>query len=119
MPISETESAYKPIIYGQQTPIGSGQKEPSITAAFRQKNELGFSMGIGCGMLILMNAIINISCSIGILPPTSSFLPFFSAGGSNTILCYFLTGLVISIYRYKDIYPCDLGNKMIAKKQSL
>ena len=32
MPISETESAYKPIIYGQQTPIGSGQKEPSITA---------------------------------------------------------------------------------------
>ncbi len=31
MPISETESAYKPIIYGQQTPIGSGQKEPSIT----------------------------------------------------------------------------------------
>ena len=90
-----------------------------FSAAFRQKNELGFSMGIGCGMLILMNAIINISCSIGILPPTSSFLPFFSAGGSNTILCYFLTGLVISIYRYKDIYPCDLGNKMIAKKQSL
>ena len=34
MPISETESAYKPIIYGQQTPIGSGQKEPSITNVF-------------------------------------------------------------------------------------
>ena len=29
--LSETESAYKPIIYGQQTPIGFGQKEPSIT----------------------------------------------------------------------------------------
>ena len=31
MPISETESAYKPIIYGQQTPIGFGQKEPLAT----------------------------------------------------------------------------------------
>jgi len=90
-----------------------------FSASIRQKNELGFSMGIGCGMLILMNAIVNISCAIGILPPTSSFLPFFSAGGSNTILCYFLIGLAISIYRYKNIYPCDLGNKMITKKQSL
>lgn len=32
MSIPETESAYKPIIYGQQTPNVSGQKEPSTTA---------------------------------------------------------------------------------------
>ena len=31
MSIPETESAYKPIIYGQQTPNVSGQKEPSTT----------------------------------------------------------------------------------------
>ena len=41
MPISETESAYKPIIYGQQTPIGSGQKEPSITADHEEDLRLG------------------------------------------------------------------------------
>ena len=81
-----------------------------FSAVVKQKNELGLSMGVGCGMLILMNSAVNIFCSIGVLPPTASFLPFFSAGGSNTILCYVLIGIVMSIYRYKDVYPRHINN---------
>ena len=77
-------------------------------AVIKQKNELGLSMGLGCGMLLLMNSVINILCAIGVLPPTASFLPFFSAGGSHLILCYALIGIVLSIYRYKDIYPRNI-----------
>ena len=84
-------------------------------AAIRQKNELGLVMGVGCGMVLLMNAVINILCAIGILPPASSFLPFFSAGGSNLILCYAFIGIVMSIYRYKNVYP---KYKVVDKKMA-
>ena len=76
-----------------------------FSAVIHQKNELGLVMGCGCGMLLLINTVINIFCGIGVLPPASSFLPFFSAGGSSTILCYAFIGIVMSIYRYKDVYP--------------
>ena len=86
-------------------------------AVMRQKNELGFTMGVGCGMILLMNAVINIGCSIGVLPPSASFLPFFSAGGSNMILCYALIGIVLSIYRYKDVYPGNISDRVVIKKK--
>ena len=71
----------------------------------KQKNELGLVMGFGCGRVFLLNIVINVLGAIGLLPPASSFLPFFSVGGSNIVLCYALIGIVMSIYRYKDVYP--------------
>lgn len=59
-------------------------------ASIRQKNELGMVMGFGCGMIILLNIMINLLCAVGVIPPMTSFLPFFSAGGSNMLLCYAL-----------------------------
>lgn len=88
-------------------------------AVLKQKNELGLVIGSGCGMILLMNTIINILCAIGILPPTSSVLPFFSAGGSNLILCYAFLGIVISIYKYKDIYPADIKFQQTGEKYKL
>lgn len=40
-----------------------------------------------------------------VIPPASSFLPFLSIGRSNILLCYALVGIIMSIYRYKDVYP--------------
>lgn len=88
-----------------------------FSAVMKQKNELGITMGTGCGMLLLMNAVINILCAIGALPTASSFLPFFSAGGSNIILCYVLIGIVLSIYKYKNIYPQNVMDKVMIKKK--
>lgn len=44
-----------------------------------------------------------------VIPPASSFLPFLSIGRSNILLCYALVGIIMSIYRYKDVYPKKLG----------
>ena len=40
-----------------------------------------------------------------------SFMPFFSAGGSNIVLAYIFLGIILSIYKYKDAYPqhMDIG----------
>ncbi len=71
----------------------------------RQKNELGMVMGFGCGMIILLNISLNLAGIFGWIPLTSTFLPFLSFGRNNILLCYALVGIILSIYRYKDVYP--------------
>lgn len=73
--------------------------------ALKQKNQLGMVMGCGCGMIFLGSFFLNVLENLGAFPPTSTFLPFLSAGGSYIVVSYGLLGIVLSIYRYKNIYP--------------
>ena len=79
--------------------------------SFHQKNQLGMCMGCGCGMIILLNVVLHVGINLGILPVTGSFLPFFSAGGSSIITSYVLMGIILSVYRYKNIYPARMRLK--------
>lgn len=90
-----------------------------FAAAVNQKNELGTVMGIGCGMVLLLNIVLNLFGSLGLIPPASSFLPFFSVGRSNMVLCYALVGLVMSIYRYKEVYPRHVKTSQVEFKKEL
>lgn len=76
-----------------------------FSTAMRQKNQLGMIMGCGCGMVFLVSFLINVLENLGVLPPTATFLPFLSAGGSYIVVSYGLMGIVLSIYRYKNVYP--------------
>lgn len=76
-----------------------------FSVCLKQKNELGLVMGFGCGMILLLNTVINLLGTVGVIPPAASFLPFLSAGRGNIVLCYALVGIIMSIYRYKDVYP--------------
>jgi len=80
--------------------------------SFKQKNQLAMCMGCGCGMVLGLNGLINIAENIGLLPVTETFLPFFSRGGSGVVVCYVLMGIILSIYRYKNIYPAQVDTKL-------
>ncbi len=80
--------------------------------SFRQKNQLGMSMGCGCGMILLLNILLNIGECLGLFPVTETFLPFFSAGGGNLIVCYVLMGMILSIYRYKNVHAAHVNTKL-------
>ncbi len=84
-----------------------------FSASLQQKNQLGLAMGCGCGMIFLMNLAANILINMGIVPTAWTFLPFLSAGGNNIVLCYGLVGIVLSIYRYKNIYPIHVSTKFV------
>ena len=73
--------------------------------SIKQKNQLGLMMGCGCGVVFFSNIAINILENIGLLPVSQTFLPFFSAGGSDIVVCYVMIGIILSIYRYKSIVP--------------
>ena len=76
-----------------------------FNTALRQKNQLGMMMGCGCGIVFLISFLINVLENLGVFPQSITFLPFFSAGGSCIIVSYGLMGIVLSTYRYKNIYP--------------
>lgn len=73
--------------------------------SFRQKNQLGMILGCSCGIVYGFQMGISIGMNLGLLPSTSAILPFFSAGGSGIVVSYILLGLVLSVYRYKNILP--------------
>ena len=101
----------------------SGSLPALIAAVFgtamKQKNQLGMIMGCGCGMVFLVSFLINILENLGALPPTATFLPFSSAGGSYLVVSYGLIGIVLSIYRYKNIYPRHVKVKMPRIKMTI
>ena len=83
-------------------------------AALHQKNELGFMMGCGCGTVFLTQIGLNIMINLGLFPACATSLPFLSAGGGNILLSYTLMGIVLSIYRYKNIYPRFFGRRAVS-----
>lgn len=84
--------------------------------AIRQKNQVGMMMGCGCGMIFLVSFLVNVLVNLGALPQTATFLPFLSAGGSEIIVSYGLMGIVLSIYRYKNIHPRHVNINIYHKK---
>lgn len=84
--------------------------------SFGQKNQLGRCMGCGCGAVLLVNFFINIGENLGVLPLSQTYLPFLSPGGSNILVCYMLLGIVLSIHRYRNIYPKHVNAKLITVK---
>ena len=69
----------------------------------KQKNQLGYIVGCSCGIIIGLQSLCNLLIVLGLLPLTGSSLPFISRGTGTMIVDYVLIGLVLSIYRYKDI----------------
>ena len=71
--------------------------------SFRQKNQLGTIIGLGCGMIFVVQIVEYVMMNFGFLPGTTVFLPLFSYGGSGTVVSFILLGLLLSIYRYQNL----------------
>ncbi len=73
--------------------------------SLEQKNQLGMILGLGCGIVYLLQLGMSIAMPLGLIPSTAVIMPFFSSGGSGIVVAYILLGLVLSVYRYKNILP--------------
>ena len=65
---------------------------------------LGAMLAVGVSVLLMAHVFINVGMTLGITPITGLPLPFLSYGGSFLIVCFFLLGMVQSVYRHrKDV----------------
>lgn len=75
----------------------------AIKIAGKGKNRFGKMIGFASGLSLLLPAGINVLVNLGLIPGMNTFLPFLSKGNSYLLVSYILLGLMLSVYRYKNI----------------
>ena len=82
----------------------------------RQKNQLGQMMGYGCGFVFLTWILSAIAGNLGATVWVYGDIPFLSASGSAALISYIFIGIVLSIYRYKNILSANPKKKQLRIK---
>lgn len=75
----------------------------SCTVCMKQKNRLGMMIGLGCVLALGIQAVTYVLSNFGIGLLTQKTMPFLSSGGQGTVINFIFLGLLLSIYRYKDV----------------
>lgn len=75
-----------------------------LRVSLRQRNQLGMLMGTGCAVVFLIEAAFYLLNNSGVMY-LGNYCPFFSYGGSGTIVMFLLLGIMLSICRYQNTAP--------------
>ena len=59
----------------------------------------GAMLAFGIAIIIVMQAMINMGVSTGLMPVTGQQLPFISKGGSSMLMTGFAIGMILSVTR--------------------
>lgn len=70
--------------------------------SLRQKNQLGQVLGMGCCLVFALQTLHYVMLNLGVGIVTTG-MPFLSYGRSPVLVTSVLVGLLLSIYRYKNI----------------
>lgn len=65
----------------------------------KQPMTFGAYMSFGLGFLVILQAMINMGVSIGLLPVTGQPLPFVSMGGTSMMATGIILGMILSVTR--------------------
>jgi cell division protein FtsW len=79
--------------------------------ALQRQQAFGAYLAYGVGLLITLQAAINIGVNMGALPTKGLTLPFISYGGNSILSMSFAVGLVLRVY-----YECQGGDKVKAPR---
>lgn len=70
--------------------------------SFRQRNQLGMIMGVGCSLVFILQVACYVMGNMGIAV-VGHYCPFITYGTSGMLVTYILLGILLSIYRYQDV----------------
>jgi len=73
-----------------------------IRAAWKAPDAFGTYLAAGLTLSIVLQALINVSVVLGLLPTKGIPLPFISAGGSSLVLTLLSVGLVLNVSQHAD-----------------
>ncbi len=80
--------------------------------ALQQQQAFAAYLAYGVGLLITLQAIINIGVNVGALPTKGLTLPFISYGGNSILSMSFAVGLVLRAY-----YECVNGPERVSPRR--
>jgi len=74
-----------------------------LTAASGTDEPYARLVGVGLSGILVMQALVNMGMTVGLMPITGVTLPFVSSGGSSLVANYLSIGLLISVARRQPI----------------
>lgn len=74
-----------------------------INIAKMSGNKYTYLMAVGLTFMVVFQAMINISVSIGLFPTKGIPLPFISNGGSSLISSLIIAGIILNISRHRKM----------------
>lgn len=77
-----------------------------ITTGMKARDNVGYLMCCGIGVMLLAQIVVNIGMELSLLPCIGITLPLFSAGGSSSLCIYLALGIELSVFRYSRM-PSD------------
>ena len=75
----------------------------TLRLSSRLTNQLGMMISLGCGCVFAIETAHYLLANCGFSPLAQTYLPFFSSGLRAALVTYLFSGLLLSVYRYKDI----------------
>lgn len=79
--------------------------------SFRQKNRIGFLLGIACGSSMLIRMINYCLFNFGYGIWATTAMPFLTFGLGNTVVNAVFIGLILCVYRNTDVLPENCGGR--------
>jgi cell division protein FtsW len=73
-----------------------------VRAAWSAPDAFGLYLAAGLTLAIVLQAFINVSVVLGLVPTKGIPLPFISAGGSSLVLTLLSIGIVLSVSQHAD-----------------
>ena len=73
-----------------------------VRAAWKAPDRFGTLLATGLTLAIVMQAFVNISVVLGLLPTKGIPLPFISAGGSSLFLTLVAVGVILNVSQHGD-----------------
>lgn len=73
-----------------------------MRAAYRAPDRFGFYLALGLTNLMVLQALINMSVCLGLLPTKGLPLPFISYGGSSLLASMLATGLLLNVSQHSN-----------------
>jgi cell division protein FtsW len=70
--------------------------------ALKAPDRFGFYLGMGITLMVVMQAFINMSMVLALMPTKGIALPFISQGGSSLLLSLMATGVLLNISNYVE-----------------
>lgn len=71
--------------------------------AVRERNSLGRMTALGCTLLLTLETVRNVLYNFGFGLSSTAGIPFFSYGRIHTLAVYGLLGILLSIYRHRNL----------------
>ena len=90
-----------------------------ILIALHAKDRFGTLLGMGCTVILGLQAAINIGVTTSLMPNKGLPLPFISYGGSNLFFCLVCVGILINIYRQGKEDDRTGSTKMMVRARHL